>query len=131
MLVGLSSRTNLAGAAGLAQIVERYGYRVITVPVHGCLHLKTACTALPDGRLLVNPAWLDVRGLDGFERLSIPKDEAWAASTLPINEQVLMPANHVATGDLLTRLGFKTALVDVSEFAKAEGGVTCLSILYE
>jgi dimethylargininase len=131
LLVGLSSRTNLAGAAALAQIVERHGYRVVPVPVLGCLHLKTACTALPDARLLVNSTWVDVRFLDEFEQLSIPANEPRAANTLPINEHVLLPANHVETGDCLSRLGLKIEPIDISEFAKAEGGVTCLSILYE
>ena len=131
LLVGLSSRTNRAGGAALARIVQRHGYRVVSVPVLGCLHLKTACTALPDGRLLVNPAWLDVRGLDAFERLSIPADEPWAANTLPINERVVLPANHVETAELIGGLGFEIEPLDISEFAKAEGGVTCLSILCE
>ena len=131
LLAGLSSRTNRAGVTALARIVQHYGYRVIPVPVRACLHLKTACTALPDGRLLVNPAWLDVQALDGFARLSVPTDEPWAANTLPINGRVLLPADHVQTGDRMRRLGFEIEPLDISEFAKAEGGVTCLSILVE
>ncbi len=63
LLVGQSSRTNAAGIAALRAIAGRFGYAVTSVPVHGSLHLKTACTAVPDGRLLVNPAWVDVRSL--------------------------------------------------------------------
>ena len=59
LLVGQSCRTNAAGIAVLAGIVSHYGYHVRPVAVRGCLHLKTACTALPDGRLLVNPAWIE------------------------------------------------------------------------
>ena len=75
LLVGLSSRTNAAGIEALTAIVNRYGYVVQTVPVRQCLHLKTACTALPDGRLLVNPAWVDATALAGLELLSIPTTE--------------------------------------------------------
>ena len=129
LLVGLSSRTSLAGAVKLVQIVQRYGYRVIPVPVLNCLHLKTACTALPNGQLLVNPMWLDMRSLTNYDHLAIPADEPWAANTLPINERVLLPANHVQTGELISQVGFRIEPIDISEFAKAEGGVTCLSLL--
>ena len=65
LLVGLSSRTSTAGVEALANLVRPLGYSVTTVPVRGCLHLKTACTALPDGRLLISPAWLDISALRG------------------------------------------------------------------
>src|SRR5262245_43251288 len=67
LLIGQSSRTNAAGTALLEAIVSQHGYRVLPVPVRGCLHLKTACTALPDGRLLINPAWIDAAALADFE----------------------------------------------------------------
>ena len=129
LLVGLSSRTNRAGANALAQIVEPRGYQVVLVGVRGCLHLKTACTALPSGQLLVNPAWLDMQALNAFRTQTIPLDEPWSANTLPILDRVLLPKSHVRTDQLIRRLGFETERVDISEFAKAEGGVTCLSIL--
>jgi dimethylargininase len=130
LLVGLSSRTNSAGVHALESIVSRYGYRVSAVPVHGCLHLKTACTALPDNSLLVNGAWLDTEALEGFQLIPIPEDEPWAANALPIGKYVCIPAEHVQTTALIRDRGFEVVTVELSEFAKAEGGITCLSLLF-
>jgi dimethylargininase len=129
LLVGLSSRTDSAGARALEAAVRRHGYRVVPVAVRGCLHLKTACTALPDGRLLMNPSWLDREALRGFETVAVPEGEPWAANTLPVGGAVCLAAEHVQTADLLRRCGFDVRTVDLSEFAKAEGCVTCLSLL--
>lgn len=131
LLVGLSVRTNLAGLKALEEIVSRYGYRVLPVPVHGCLHLKTAGTALPDGSLLVNPSWLDMQALQSFTTVFVPEDEPWGANTLPVGDVVLLAAEHPQTANLLRRLGLDVCPVPLSEFAKAEGGVTCLSLLLE
>ena len=129
LMVGLSSRTNRAGVTALERIVRRHGYRVVGVPVSGCLHLKTACTALPDGRLLVNPAWLDAKALDEFTKITVPVQEPWAANTLLIGDRVLIPSHHPQTAKTLRRDGLSVDTVEILEFAKAEGGVTCLSIL--
>jgi dimethylargininase len=129
LLVGLSSRTSAAGVSALAGLASRFDYQVTAVPIHGCLHLKTACTALPDGRLLVNPAWIDVTALAGHDLIETPADEPWAANTLPIGQRVILPAAHPRTAELVHRLGFEPLPVELSEFAKAEGGVTCLSLL--
>jgi dimethylargininase len=128
LLVGQSCRTNVAGIAALGAIAWQHGYRALAVPVYGCLHLKTACTALPDGRLLINPAWIDISALAGFELLEVPKDEPWGANVALIGENVLLAAAQVQTAELIRELGFVVKLVDLSEFAKAEGGVTCLSL---
>lgn len=131
LLVGLSSRTNRAGVRALEEAVRGYGYRVAPVPVRGCLHLKTACTALDEKRLLVNPAWLDVQALRGFDLVRVPEAEPWAANGAPIGPSVCVAAEHVRTADRIRGLGFDVQTIDLSEFAKAEGGVTCLSILFD
>ena len=130
LLVGESSRTNAEGAAALARIVERHGYRVVTVPVTGCLHFKSACTALPDGRLLVNPAWIDMRPLAGFETFAVPPDEPTAADVAFVGDIVCMAAEHPGTARLVESLGFTVQTTPLSEFAKAEGAVTCLSLIF-
>jgi dimethylargininase len=129
LLVGLSQRTNSAGSEALSQVAKPLGYNVIAVPVRGCLHLKTACTALTDGRLLVHPSWLDVSPLRGFPLIPIPPQEPWAANVLLVGQTVVLAATHVRTAELIAKLGFQTRPVEISEFAKAEGGVTCLSLL--
>jgi dimethylargininase len=129
LLVGLSRRTNAAGVSALADVVGRHGYAVAGVPVRGCLHLKTACTALDERRLLVNPAWLEAGALRGFELVRVPAEEPWAANVLRVGDCVCVPAGHVRVADTLRELGLDVRLIDLSEFAKAEGGVTCLSLL--
>lgn len=131
LLVGLSSRTNSAGVEQLKQIVRPHGYEVILVPVRHCLHLKTACTALPDATLLINRAWVDVNSLGGFDCLNIPESEPWAANVALVSDKVLVSADHVQTASLIRERGFEVREANISEFAKAEGGVTCLSLLFE
>jgi dimethylargininase len=131
LLAGISSRTNASGIAELATIAGRHGYSVNSVRVRNCLHLKTACTALPDGRLLVNPAWLDMPALQSFETVSVPAEEPWGANVLLLSSIVVLPAAHCRTAELVQQLGFETRSIDISEFAKAEGGVTCLSLLLQ
>jgi dimethylargininase len=127
--VGNSTRTNAAGIAALARIVGSRGYTVETVPVRGALHLKTGCTALPDGRLLLNPEWLDLAPLARFERIEIPRAEPFAANVLPLGNRILCAAEYPQTAALLAAEGYDILPVEISEFAKAEGGVTCLSIV--
>jgi dimethylargininase len=129
LLVGLSSRTNTSGVQQLTRIARRHGYQVTAVPVTGCLHLKTACTALPDGRLLVNPAWIDVAPLSEYEQISVPVSEPWGANIACLDDRVLACAAHARTGEMIGRLGFEVRNVELDEFAKAEGGVTCLCLL--
>src|SRR5436309_2911355 len=130
LLVGVSSRTNRAGVNALEAVVRPYGYEIVLVPVRHCLHLKTACTALPDQSLLVNPAWFDVRDLRGFELVPVPEAEPWAANVALVGNRVCVAADHVESGGVIRKRGFEVHAVDLSEFAKAEGGVTCLSILF-
>lgn len=127
LLVGHSRRTNRAGIAALAEIAHRHGYRVRPVPVRGCLHLKSACAALPDGRLLANPAALDREALADFAL--VPAPEAEAANALVVGETLLLAAGFPRTEALVRSLGFDVRTIDLSEFAKAEGAVTCLSLI--
>jgi dimethylargininase len=129
LLVGQSGRTNAAGIEALAAIGRRFGYDVLAVPVRRALHLKTSCTALPDGRLLVNPAWIDEAALGRFTRLHVPPAEPWAANLLLVHGSVLMPDSAPQTDSLIGGLGFPVRTVNLTEFAKAEAGVTCLSLL--
>jgi dimethylargininase len=129
LLVGMSSRTSPGGVQAFEAIVKRYGYRVVPVPVRDCLHLKTACTALPDDSLLLNPCWLEVQALPALEQVPVPEGEPWAANTLTVGSTVCLAAEHVQTAELIRGRGFRVRGVQLSEFAKAEGGVTCLSLL--
>ena len=130
LLVGASSRTNRAGVEALGTIVRRHGYEIVPVPVRGCLHLKTACTALPDETLLLNPAWLDTEALRSFARVAVPETEPWAANIALVGGKVCAATAHERTVEMIRERGFVVHTTDLSEFAKAEGGVTCLSLLF-
>ena len=108
-------------------MVSPFGYVVHAVPVIGCLHLKTACTALDDETLLLNPHWLDC-GLLPVKKQIFALDK-WGANVVRLPNQLLTNSSHLATIDQLARLGYPVTAVDLSEFAKAEAGTTCLSLL--
>jgi len=129
--VGESPRTNSEGIAALRETLAPFGYSVTGVPVRQCLHLKTACSALPDGRFLVNAEWIDASPLPAERLVSVPADEPWAGDVLVIGNQIILAEAFPQTADLLSGLGFETIPVAVSEFAKVEGGVTCLSLVFE
>jgi dimethylargininase len=131
ILVGRSERTSDEGVRALAGITRRFGYGVIPVRMHGCLHLKSGCTALPDGRLLVNPAWIETKDLTGFDLVAVLADEPWGADVAIANDTVIAAAAYPKTLAVIERQGFAVKAVDVSEFAKAEGGVTCMSLIFE
>jgi dimethylargininase len=130
LLVGLSSRTNVEGVEALRAVAGPLGYDVRPVRVGRCLHLKSAVTALPDGRLLANHDWLDPWALAEFEVVPVPDEEPDAANALLVGSRVCLPASHPRTADRLRGLGFDVETVDLSEFAKAEGCVTCLSLVF-
>jgi dimethylargininase len=131
LYVGLSRRTNPAGIAQLADLVGAFGYSVVPVPVHGCLHLKTACCSLGGRTVLANRQLFDAGALAGIAIVDVPPAEPWAADVLPIGGTVLSSAQFPETCELLERSGFRVKTLDVSELHKAEAGVTCMSILFE
>lgn len=130
LFVGLTSRTNQAGIAQLAAHLAPFGYQVEAVEVTGCLHLKSACTTVGNNTLLINRAWIDVAPFAGFDLIDVPASEPGAANVLLIGETLIVPSAFPQTIALLEARGFKVCPVDVSEFQKAEGGVTCKSILF-
>lgn len=130
VFVGLSQRTNAAGVDALRNILAPFGYAVTAVPVLHCLHLKSACSALPDGSLLVNPNLIAVSPIRGREFVSVPKAEPFAGDVLVIGERIIASDAFPETVSLLGSRGWDVIPVSVSEFAKAEGGVTCMSLVF-
>jgi dimethylargininase len=130
LYVGVSGRTSLAGIGQLADLLRPYDHRVEAVEVRGCLHLKTACSLLPDGSLLVNPEWIDVEPLRHRGLVEVPPEEPWGANVLAIGEIVLAASSAPRTCEKLAGRCRVTA-VDISEFQKAEAGVTCMSLVFQ
>jgi dimethylargininase len=130
VFVGRSTRTNDAGIRQLRDILESAGYDVRDIDVGGCLHLKSAVTSLSDECLLVNPSWVSREALAGFDLLEIDAAEPFAANVVRAGGRLIYPAAFPRTRARMERLGFDVHPVDVSELAKAEGAVTCCSIIF-
>jgi len=130
LYVGVSLRTNVAGIDALRAVLKPHGYTVTAVPVQHCLHLKSACSSLPDGRFLVNADWIDASSLPASLLIHVPAGESWAGDVLVAGDTVVYSDAFPRTGELLAASGYGVASVSVSEFAKAEGGVTCMSLVF-
>jgi dimethylargininase len=131
LFVGRSSRTNDLGIRELARLVEPLGYRVVGVATSGSLHLKSACTAIDEGTVILNPAWLDPAPLTALEHLPTPPQEPWSANVLRVGSAVCVQAGFPRTAELLARRVERLEIVDTSELRKAEAGLTCSSLLFE
>ena len=131
LYVGQSGRSNADGIAQLRQLLHPFGYEVCAVPIRGCLHLKSAVTALDDKTVLVQPDWVDRSSFDGFRIIEVDPEEAHAANVLRIGEQLVMPHCFPRTQQRIQSAGFNVNVVDVSELQKAEGAVTCCSIVFD
>ena len=131
LFVGESPRTNQVGIAALAAMVQPFGYQVQAVRVHGCLHLKTGITALDDETLLCNRDWIDGSSFVNYRLIDVDAQEPWSANVLRINERLLVNAAYPRTADRLEVLRFDCRRVDISEFGKAEAGLTCLSLVFD
>jgi len=131
LYVGATGRTNPEGIAQLEEMLRPFDYRIKTVAVSGCLHLKTGCSYLGHNTLLANGDWIDGSQMDGLEIIAVPGAEPWAANTLVIGETMLLPASFPQTRALLERRGFCVETLDISELQRAEAGLTCLSIIFE
>jgi dimethylargininase len=131
IFVGLSARTNSDAVDAMTRILRPYDYAVLGVPVSGCLHLKTGCTYVGNNTLLINREWIDPRAFADVTCIDVPKDEPTGANALMIQNTTLLSASAPHTAKKLATRGFKVVTVDISEFEKAEGGLTCMSILLE
>ena len=129
VFVGRSTRTNEAAAIQIRRILGPFGYTVTETDVRGCLHLKSAVTVLDDERLLVNPEWIDAAAFDGFTLVDVAPEEPSAANALRLADRVIFPTAFPRTAERLAALGLRIELVEASELAKAEGAVTCCSLI--
>jgi dimethylargininase len=129
--VGQSGRSNAEGIAQLQQVVGEFDYRVQPVPIRGCLHLKSAVTAVRDDTLLLQSAWVDAALFPDFEIIEVDREEEHAANILRIGDVALMPAGFPRTAQRLRDAGVEVVVVDVSELQKAEGATTCCSLVFE
>ena len=130
VFVGCSGRTNISAVEQMRAMIAPFGYSLQPVSVRGCLHLKSAVTALDDATLLINPDWARADEFPGFDLVAVAPREASAANIVRVNGALVHSAAFPATLETLVRRGYAVTPVDVSEIAKAEGAVTCCSLIF-
>jgi dimethylargininase len=130
ILVGRSERTNRAGVAQLAVALAASGLPIMEVPVGRYLHLLSVATYLGRNTLLVAADFSQQPAFAGLELLLVPPAETAAANVLVVGDTVILPAGYPLVAGMLADQGRHVLPVPVGEFAKADGGVTCLSLVW-
>lgn len=130
IFVGQSGRSDDGGIEQLRAVVWPYGYTVTPVPVTGCLHLKSAVTEVAPGVVLVNPLWVDATAFADARVMEIDPAEPYAANGLLVGDRLIYPTSFPRTQRRLEAAGIDVDAVDVSELQKAEGAVTCCSLVF-
>jgi dimethylargininase len=128
--IGPGGRTNTDAVGQVRDILEPVGCEVIPVPVAGVLHLKSACTYLGEGRVLMLSGFPERALFDEYSTVEVPEEEAYAANCLPVRRRVLVSAGYPRTRDLIEAAGFETIELEMSEFRKGQGSLTCLSKIF-
>jgi dimethylargininase len=131
IFIGVSSRTNEAAVSQVRHGLSRFGYAVRVVSVRECLHLKSAVTAINDETLLINRSWAPVGEFAGFDLIDVDPAESSGANIVRVNGRLLYSDACPRTRERLERRGFDVTTVDMSELAKAEGAVTCCSLIFD
>ena len=129
IFVGESTRSNQEAVLQIQELLKPYGYTVTYVKMHDCLHLKTALTKVDDQTVLINPNWVDVSHFKNFNWIEVDASEPFAANCLPVNGQIIYPTSFPKTAQKLEAHGYKLIHIQVDELAKAEGAVTCCSLI--
>jgi dimethylargininase len=128
--IGLSERTNAEGARQLIDILITHGMTGSLIEVGDILHLKTGLSYLENGHILGLRQFSKRPEFEPFTFIPVEPDEAYAANCLWINGTVLVPANHPETLRSIERVGYDTIALDISEFRKLDGGLSCLSLRF-
>lgn len=128
--IGISRRTNREGALQLKGILEHYGMSASLVPFQNMLHLKSGVSFLEHKHLLITEAFLNHPAFASFKHIQVDAGEAYAANSLWVNSKVLVPAGFPGTLARIREAGFSTITLDVSEFQKLDGGLSCLSLRF-
>jgi dimethylargininase len=130
VFVGLSQRSNQIAVEQMQALLAPYGYTVRGIAVRGCLHLKSAVTQVAEDTLLINPVWVAKDSLPGVKFIDVDAHEPCAANALLIGRTVIYQPTYPRTNALLDKAGIETMLVDMSELGKAEGALTCCSLIF-
>ncbi|MFW2368309.1 MAG: dimethylarginine dimethylaminohydrolase family protein [Desulforhopalus sp.] len=129
VMIGLSSRTDLAGATALIECLKTLGYNseIVDTP-EGVLHFKTGCSLLDEETVLVTRRMEQSDIFNGFNKVVLPDGEEPAANAVRINESVLISSNYKRTIDLLDQKGYRVVPVKAEEIEKIDAGLSCMSL---
>jgi dimethylargininase len=130
LFIGNSLRTNLSAIAEVGRLLAPFGYRVEAAPLNGCLHLKSACAAIDEQTVLINPQWIDAGLFKNYRVLTVDAEEPWAANILRVGDSICHPRGFEKTQAMLQKHYRKIDTLDISELQKAEAALTCLSIIF-
>ena len=129
--VGQTARTNASGREALVRATVPLGYEVHAIPISKCLHLKSAVCLVAKDSVLLNPKWAWPEAFAGLKIVEVDPTEPYAANALMVGDSVVYAAEFPKTRQRLERHGLRVAPIEASELAKAEGGVTCCSLLFQ
>lgn len=127
---GISDRTNDDGAEQFEKILEKYGFTASRVRLETVLHLKTGVVALDADDLVAAGEFIDNPVFDGFNRIIVDPEEAYAANCIWVNGSVIVPAGFEKVKRSIEKAGYPAIETDVSEFRKLDGGLSCLSLRF-
>ncbi len=128
--MGVTPRSDTHAFEQLQRMLQPLGYDVLPVQVTGCLHLKSAATEVADGVVLVNPEWVDPRLFVDVNILEVDPSEGFGANTLRLGEMTVCSTAFPKTADRVGRAGIQTVSIEADELAKAEGALTCCSLIF-
>lgn len=131
--IGVSRRTNDAGARQLATILGEFGYTSDLIDIRGLdsiLHLKSGISFIGDNRMVVIDELADLVEFEGYDLLTVSEEELYAATCIRVNDRVLIASRFPKFAQQLDKLGVETIALDMSEFQKMDGGLSCLSLRF-
>ncbi len=128
--IGLSERTNEEGAKQFLDILKKYNYSGQTIELKNVLHLKTGVSYLGDNTILASGEFILKKEFSNFNIIEVDDDEEYAANSLNINDKILIPKGFSKTKRKIEKKGFNIIEINVSEFRKVDGGLSCLSLRF-
>jgi len=128
--IGRSARTNRSGAEQVITILEKYGLSGSTIELEKVLHLKTGLAYLENNNLLICGEFTTMPEFENFNKIEVPDNESYAANCIWVNDTVIIPAGFPITKNKISQLEYNVVEIEMSEFAKLDGGLSCLSLRF-
>jgi len=128
--IGISKRTNKVGALQLKEILKKYGYSCILVKLKEVIHLKTGLAYIGDKNLIVSGEFIDNPLFQNYNIIKVDEDESYAANCIRVNNYVLIANGYEKLINSISSLGYKVLKLDITEFRKMDGGLSCLSLRF-